>query len=76
MSLHVASHACILICSACRCGHYVDVVGKVCAVAGRISLQAARVQPIRDHNAVTTHLLDIIYAHLLRTRPHPLGEPM
>jgi len=42
---------------------YVRVHGHVRAFAGKRSVVAFRVTPISDMNELTTHMLEVIYAH-------------
>jgi len=42
---------------------YVRVHGHVRAFAGKRSIVAFRVTPIADMNELTTHILEVIYAH-------------
>ena len=50
---------------------YVRVHGHVRAFAGKRSIVAFRVSPIADMNELTTHMLEVIYAHayLVQGRP-------
>jgi replication factor A2 len=47
---------------------YVRVHGHVRAFAGKRSVVAFRVSPIVDMNEVTTHILEVIHAHVYLTR--------
>jgi len=52
---------------------YVRVHGHVRAFAGKRSVVAFRVTPISDMNELTTHMLEVIYAHAYLVRG---GTPM
>ena len=52
---------------------YVRVHGHVRAFAGKRSIVAFRVAPIADMNELTTHMLEVIYAHAYLVRG---GTPM
>jgi len=47
---------------------YVRVHGHVRAFGGKRSVVAFRVTPVPDVNEVTTHILEVIYAHAFLTR--------
>jgi replication factor A2 len=47
---------------------YVCVHGHVRAFGGKRSIVAFRVSPIKDINELTTHMLEVIYAHACLTR--------
>jgi len=48
---------------------YVRVHGHVRAFGGKRSVVAFRVAPIVDMNELTTHILEVIHAHIYLTRP-------
>ena len=52
---------------------YVRVHGHVRAFAGKRSVVAFRVTPISDMNELTTHMLEVIYAHAYLVKG---GTPM
>ena len=47
---------------------YVRVHGHVRAFAGKRSVVAFRVAPLADMNELTTHMLEVIYAHAYLVR--------
>jgi replication factor A2 len=53
---------------------YVRVHGHVRAFGGKRSVVAFRVAPIVDVNEVTTHILEVVHAHIYLTRSG--GTPM
>jgi len=56
---------------------YVRVHGHVRAFGGKRSVVAFRVTPVPDVNEVTTHILEVIYAHAFLTRAAAAaGTPM
>ena len=54
----------------CREGTYVRVVGSLRSFNNKRNLQAFCVRPITDHNEITYHGLDAIYAYLSATKPN------
>jgi len=50
--------------SAWREGVYVRVVGHLRSFNNKRSVVGFRIQPIRDYNEITFHLLEVIYVHL------------
>lgn len=55
-------------------GKYYRVTGNLRSFAKRRSLVTNRLIPIEDHNELVHHQLEVIHAHLLRTKPHRVSS--
>lgn len=53
---------------------YVRVHGHVRAFAGKRNVAAFRVVPLTDMNELTSHLLEVIYAHAYWTKDHSMAR--
>ncbi len=46
----------------------VRCVGQVKEFQGNKSVNAFKISPVDDHNAVTAHLMDVVHTHLFNTK--------
>lgn len=47
---------------------YVRCVGQIKEFGGQRAVNAFKIMPLTDHNAITAHLMDIVHIHLVHTR--------
>lgn len=58
-----------------REGQYVRVIGNLRKLGGEMSVVAFQLRPIKDHNELTFHMLEVVHTHLQSTRGPAEGPP-